>query len=174
MTRRVVITGYGVVSCLGSDVETLWNNIKASKSGIKKAEFESYEGIRTKIGGYVEGFFPENYFDKKELGKYDKFVQYAYAASKQALDQSKLTIGDFDANRCGVFIGSGIGGIDTILENHKTLLEKGPRKVSPFMVPMMISNMAVGIISIKTGFKGTSFAPVSACATGNHQLERRF
>lgn len=174
MTRRVVITGYGTVSCLGSDVETLWNNIKASKSGIKKVEFEGYEGINSKIGGYVEGFFPENYFDKKELGKYDKFVQYAYAASKQALDQSKLTIGDFDANRFGVFIGSGIGGIDTVLENHKTLLEKGPRKVSPFMVPMMISNMAVGIISIKTGFKGTSFAPVSACATGNHAIGEAF
>ncbi|MEH7086446.1 beta-ketoacyl-ACP synthase II [Neobacillus drentensis] len=174
MNRRVVITGYGVVSPLGNDVDTLWKNIKASKSGIKKVEFEGYEDISTKIGGHIEKLFPEEYFDKKELGKYDKFVQYAYIAVKQALDQAGLDLEKTDPNRLGVFIGSGIGGLDTVLENHKTLLEKGARKVSPFMAPMMISNMAVGIVSIKTGFKGTSFAPVSACATGNHAIGEAF
>ncbi len=174
MSKRVVVTGYGVVSPLGNDVNTLWDHIKASKSGINKVEFEGYKDINTKIGGIIKDFAPENYFEKKELGKYDKFVQYAYAASRQALDQANLDIETLDPNRLGVFIGSGIGGIDTVLENHQTLLDKGPRKVSPFMVPMMIINMAVGIISIKTGFKGTSFSPVSACATGNHAIGEAF
>jgi len=174
MSKRVVVTGYGVVSPLGNDVDTLWDHIKASKSGINKVEFEGYEDINTKIGGVIKDFSPENYFEKKELGKYDKFVQYAYAASRQALDQANLDIEKLDPNRLGIFIGSGIGGIDTVLENHQTLLDKGPRKVSPFMVPMMIINMAVGIISIKTGFKGTSFSPVSACATGNHAIGEAF
>ncbi|WP_430510347.1 beta-ketoacyl-ACP synthase II [Gottfriedia solisilvae] len=174
MSKRVVVTGYGVVSPLGNDVDTLWDHIKASKSGINKVEFEGYEDINTKIGGAIKDFSPENYFEKKELGKYDKFVQYAYAASRQALDQANLDIEKLDPNRLGIFIGSGIGGIDTVLENHQTLLDKGPRKVSPFMVPMMIINMAVGIISIKTGFKGTSFSPVSACATGNHAIGEAF
>ncbi|MFJ5761147.1 beta-ketoacyl-ACP synthase II [Neobacillus sp. NPDC093182] len=174
MNRRVVITGYGAITPLGNDVETLWSNIKNSKSGIKKIEFEGYEDINTKIGGRIDDFSPENYFDKKELSKFDKFVQYAYAAAKQALDQSGLNIENEDENRLGVFIGSGIGGIDTVLENHQTLLEKGARKVSPFMPPMMIINMAVGIVSIKTGFRGTSFSPVSACATGNHAVGEAF
>ena len=113
MNRRVVITGYGVVSPLGNDVDTLWKNIKASKSGIKKVEFEGYEDISTKIGGHIEKLFPEKYFDKKELGKYDKFVQYAYIAVKQALDQAGLDLEKTDPNRLGVFIGSGIGGLDT-------------------------------------------------------------
>ena len=115
--------------------------------------------------------FPaEEYFDKKELGKYDLFAQYAYAAAKQALDQSGLNSDTVNKERIGVYVGSGIGGIDTVLENHKLLLERGVRKVSPFMVPMMISNMAAGIIAIKYGFKGPSFSPVSACATGNHAI----
>lgn len=174
MYKRVVVTGYGVISSLGNDVNTLWNHIKTSKSGIDKVEFEGYEDINTKIGGIIKDFAPEHYFEKKELEKYDKFVQYAYAASRQALDQANLEIEKLDPNRLGIFIGSGIGGIDTVLEHHRTLLEKGHRKVSPFMVPMMIINMAVGIISIKTGFKGTSFAPVSACATGNHAIGEAF
>ncbi|MDM5326984.1 beta-ketoacyl-ACP synthase II [Neobacillus sp. CF12] len=174
MNRRVVITGYGAITPLGNDVATFWNNIKNSKSGIKKIEFEGFEDINTKIGGRIDAFSPENYLDKKELSKFDKFVQYAYAAAKQALDQSGLNIENEDENRLGVFIGSGIGGLDTVLENHQTLLEKGARKVSPFMAPMMIINMAVGIVSIKTGFRGTSFSPVSACATGNHAIGEAF
>ncbi|MGD6833546.1 beta-ketoacyl-ACP synthase II [Sutcliffiella halmapala] len=174
MNRRVVITGYGAITPLGNDVETLWNNIKNSKSGIKNIEYEGYEDINTKIGGRIDDFSPEKYLDKKELNKLDKFVQYAYAAAKQALDQSRLNIESEDENRLGVFIGSGIGGLNTVLENHQTLLEKGARKVSPFMAPMMIINMAVGIVSIKTGFRGTSFSPVSACATGNHAIGEAF
>ncbi|WP_449620184.1 beta-ketoacyl-ACP synthase II [Robertmurraya sp. Marseille-Q9965] len=170
MKRRVVVTGYGAISPLGNDPEILWENIKLGKSGIKEVNFSGFEEINTKIGGFIEDFNPEDYLDKKELGKYDLFIQFAYAAAKQAMEQSKLIITESDPNRLGVYIGSGIGGINTTLENHRNLLEKGPRKVSPFMVPMMISNMASGIVSIKTGFKGPSFSPVSACATGNQAI----
>ncbi|WP_391119524.1 beta-ketoacyl-ACP synthase II [Psychrobacillus sp. L3] len=170
MERRVVVTGYGVVSPLGNDVDTLWNNIKQGTSAINKLEADEFKEINTQIAGTVKDFSAENYFDKKEIGKYDLFAQYAYAAAKQAIDQSKLDLDNVNMERIGVYVGSGIGGINTVLENHNLLLEKGVRKVSPFMVPMMISNMATGIIAIKLGLKGPSFSPVSACATGNHAI----
>lgn len=174
MYRRVVVTGYGAVTPLGNDVETFWNNIKLGKSGIRKVEFEGYDEIPTKIGGCIEDFNPSEYFDQKELGKYDLFVQYAYAAANQALKQANFDMNGMDPHRFGVYIGSGIGGLDTVLTNHKTFLEKGSKRVSPFMVPMMISNMAAGIVAIKTGFKGSSFSPTSACATGNHAIGEAF
>ncbi|WP_028392349.1 beta-ketoacyl-ACP synthase II [Bacillus cihuensis] len=175
MSRRVVVTGCGVVSPLGNDVDTFWNHIKEGKSGIKKITSDEFDGINTQIGGYIEDFNPESYLDNKEIGRYDKFIQYAYAAAMQALDQSGLVLETDETNdRYGVYVGSGIGGIDTTLENHKALLDKGPRRVSPFMVPMMISNMASGIIAIKTGFAGPSFSPVSACATGNQAIGEAF
>lgn len=170
MERRVVVTGYGVVSPLGNDVDTFWNHIKEGKSGVGKIEDDEFKEINTQIAGRIKDFPAEEYFDKKELGKYDLFAQYAYAAAKQALDQSALNSDTVNKERIGVYVGSGIGGIDTVLENHKHLLERGVRKVSPFMAPMMISNMAAGIIAIKYGFKGPSFSPVSACATGNHAI----
>jgi 3-oxoacyl-[acyl-carrier-protein] synthase II len=174
MERRVVVTGYGVVSPLGNNVDELWTNIKAGKSGIKKIKSDEFNNINTQIAGFITDFDAEQYFDKKELGKYDLFVQYAVAAAQQALEQTNLDFQNLNMERFGVYIGSGIGGINTILDNHKALIEKGPRKVSPFMVPMMISNMASGIISIKTGFKGPSFSPVSACATGNQAIGEAF
>jgi 3-oxoacyl-[acyl-carrier-protein] synthase II len=174
MERRVVVTGYGVVSPLGNNVDELWTNIKAGKSGIKKIESDEFNHINTQIAGFITDFDAKQYFDKKELGKYDRFVQYAVAAAQQALEQTNLNFQNLNMERFGVYIGSGIGGINTILDNHKALMEKGPRKVSPFMVPMMISNMASGIISIKTGFKGPSFSPVSACATGNQAIGEAF
>ncbi|TQR20326.1 beta-ketoacyl-ACP synthase II [Psychrobacillus vulpis] len=170
MERRVVVTGYGVVSPLGNNVDTFWNSIKEGKSGIKKIESDEFKEINTQIAGSVTDFPAEKYFDKKELGKYDLFTQYAYAAAKQALDQSQLDLNTVNKERIGVYVGSGIGGINTTLENHKLMLDKGARKVSPFMVPMMISNMATGIIAIKFGLKGPSFSPVSACATANHAI----
>jgi len=170
MERRVVVTGYGVVSPLGNDVDTFWSHVKEGKSGIGKIEDDEFKEINTQIAGRIKDFPAEDYFDKKELGKYDLFAQYAYAAAKQALDQSALNSDTVNKERIGVYVGSGIGGIDTVLENHKHLLERGVRKVSPFMAPMMISNMAAGIIAIKYGFKGPSFSPVSACATGNHAI----
>lgn len=174
MVRRVVVTGYGVVSPLGNTVSALWENIKEGKSGIDKIQAEEFSGINTQIAGTITDFDAAQYMDKKELSKYDRFVQYAIAASQQALEQANLTMEQVDKERLGVYIGSGIGGIDTILANHQALIENGPRKVSPFMVPMMISNMAAGILAIKTGFKGPSFSPVSACATGNQAIGEAF
>ncbi|GLB59168.1 beta-ketoacyl-ACP synthase II [Cytobacillus sp. NCCP-133] len=170
MKRRVVVTGSGVVSPLGNDVETLWGNIKQGKSGIKKLEDEAYKDINTRIAGVVDDFNGEEYFERKELGKYDLFVQYAYAAAMQALEQSKLDLENVNKDRMGIFIGSGIGGLNTLLNNHKIMIEKGPKRISPFMIPMMISNIAPGIIAIKTGFRGPSYSPVSACATGNQAI----
>ncbi|WP_282156050.1 beta-ketoacyl-ACP synthase II [Cytobacillus gottheilii] len=174
MNQRVVITGYGAISPLGNDTETLWKHVIGAKSGIANIEFEGFGDIRTKVAGLIKDFSPNLYFDKKEMNKYDKFVQYAYAAAAQALNQAGLLIENEDPYRLGVFIGSGIGGMDTFLSNHKNLIENGSKKVSPFMAPMMISNMAAGIVSIKTGFKGTSFSPVSACATSNHAIGEAF
>jgi 3-oxoacyl-[acyl-carrier-protein] synthase II len=170
MERRVVVTGYGVISPLGNDVETLWSNIKNGKSGIKYLESEKFKDIDIKIAGFISDFNGEAYLDKKELGRYDMFIQYAWAAAKQALEHSKIDLDKVNKDRLGVYIGSGIGGLETLLNNHKTLLEKGPKRVSPFLIPMMISNMAPGIIAIKTGFRGPSFSPVSACATGNQAI----
>lgn len=170
MRRRVVITGTGVVSPLGNDVDTFWENIKNGKSAIKKIESEDYNEINTKIAGYIEDFDAERYLSKKDLSKYDLFAQYAYAAAMQALEEAKLDLETVNKDRVGIYIGSGIGGLHTLLSNHEEKLEKGPKRVSPFMIPMMISNMAAGIIAIKTGFRGPSFSPVSACATGNHAI----
>lgn len=174
MVRRVVVTGYGVISPLGQTVSALWENIKEGKSGITKLEAEGFSGIHTQIAGSITDFDATQYMDKKELSKYDLFIQYALAASQQALEQANINMEQVNKERLGVYIGSGIGGIETILANHQAMLDNGPRKVSPFMVPMMISNMAAGIIAIKTGFKGPSFSPVSACATGNQAIGEAF
>jgi 3-oxoacyl-[acyl-carrier-protein] synthase II len=174
MERRVVVTGTGVISPLGHDVDTFWENIQNGKSGIRKLESDEYSEMATRIGGYITDFPAEQYIDKKDLGRYDLFVQYAYAAATQALDQADLDMDAINKDRFGVYIGSGIGGIDTILENHTRLRDSGPRRVSPFMIPMMISNMAGGLIAIKYGFRGPSFSPVSACATGNQAIGEAF
>ncbi|WP_085993012.1 beta-ketoacyl-ACP synthase II [Oceanobacillus senegalensis] len=170
MKRRVVVTGTGVVSPLGNDVETLWNNIKKGKSGIKRLESEKYKDINTQIAGFIEDFPGEKYLDAKEIKRYDLFTQYGYAAAVQALNQSKLDLDAVDKDRVGVYIGSGAGGLQTLFSNHETLLEKGAKRVSPFSIPMSINNMASGLVAIKTGFTGPSFSPVSACATSNHAI----
>ncbi|MGG3449638.1 beta-ketoacyl-ACP synthase II [Domibacillus aminovorans] len=174
MERRVVVTGTGVISPLGHDVDTFWENIQNGKSGIRQLESDEYSEMATRIGGYITDFPVEQYIDKKDAGRYDLFTQYAYAAAKQALDQANIDLETINKDRVGVYIGSGIGGIDTILENHTRLRDSGPRRVSPFMIPMMISNMAGGIIAIKYGFRGPSFSPVSACATGNQAIGEAF
>lgn len=170
MKRRVVVTGEGVISPLGNDVETLWDNIKKGKSGIKALESEEYADINTKIAGYMDDFPQEKYLEAKEIKRYDLFTQYGYAAAVQALEQSRLNLETVDKDRVGVYIGSGTGGLQTLLSNHETMLEKGTKRVSPFLIPTMINNMATGLVAIKTGFRGPSFAPVSACATSNHAI----
>lgn len=170
MKRRVVVTGMGAVSPLGNDVATLWENIKKGESGIKLLESEEYEDIPTKVAGLVEGFAGEKYLDAKEVKRYDLFTQYGYAAATQALEQAKVNLDTVNKDRIGVYIGSGAGGLETLLSNHKIMLEKGAKRVSPFLIPMAINNMVSGLIAIKTGFRGPSLATVSACATSNHAI----
>lgn len=170
MKRRVVVTGMGTVSPLGNETETLWENIKKGRSGIKRLESEAFLDIPTQIAGFIDDFHGEKYLEAKELKRYDLFTQYGYAAAVQALENAEIDIDKVDKDRAGIYIGSGAGGLGTLLNNHKTMLEKGPKRVSPFLIPMSINNMVSGLVSIKTGFQGPSFAAVSACATSNHAI----
>jgi 3-oxoacyl-[acyl-carrier-protein] synthase II len=170
LKRRVVVTGLGVVSSLGNDADTLWKNIKEGQSGIKRLESEAYNDVHTKIAGYIDDFPAEKYLDKKEIKTYDLFTQYAYVAAVEALEQSKIDLDAVDKDRFGVYIGSGTGGLQTLLNNHQTMLEKGANRVSPFAIPTTINSMAAGFVAIKTGFTGPSFAIASACATSNHAI----
>ncbi|PWK12767.1 beta-ketoacyl-ACP synthase II [Tumebacillus permanentifrigoris] len=170
MKRRVVITGMGVVSPVGNDVETFWNNLKNGRSGIRPIDRFDTTGFATTIAGLVVDFNAEDFIDKKEARKMDRFVHYAIAASLQAIKNADLDINDEIAERVGVYIGSGIGGIETLCEQHDVLSEKGPRRVSPFFVPMIIGDMASGQVSILIGAKGPNSSPISACATGTNAI----
>ena len=175
MKHRVVVTGMGVVTSLGSDLTTLWNNLLAAKSGISKIEAFDTTEYTTKIAAEIKDFDPAVYIDKKELRKMDRFVQFGVAASKMAIEDADLRIGDnADPERVGVVVGSGIGGLGTWEDQHTVLMNKGPRRVSPFFIPMMIANMASGQISMITGAKGPNTAAVSACATGTHSIGDSF
>ncbi|GAA3406735.1 beta-ketoacyl-ACP synthase II [Paenibacillus hodogayensis] len=171
MKRRVVITGMGVMSSLGHELETFWNNLMAGKSGVSVIESFDTSDYTTHIAAEIHDFNPEDYIDKKEARRMDRFVQFAVAASQLAVKNAKLDIGqDTDPERCGVYVGSGIGGLGTWEEQHKILLEKGPKRVSPFFIPMMIANMASGQISMIFGAKGPNSTAVTACATGTHSI----
>ncbi|KPV45369.1 beta-ketoacyl-ACP synthase II [Alicyclobacillus ferrooxydans] len=170
MRRRVVITGMGVVTPLGSDVSTFWSNLTAGKSGISQIDEFDTSDYPVHIGGVVRDFDPEKYIDRKEARRLDRFTQFAIGAATQALEDSGLKITPDNAHRVGVYIGSGIGGIHTLLENYRILMERGPKRVSPFVVPMMIANIASGQISIMFGAKGPNSTAVTACATGSHAI----
>lgn len=174
MTRRVVVTGMGVISPVGNDVETFWNSLLEGKSGIRPIERFDTADFATKIAAPVVGFNPEDFIDRKEARKMDRFVQFAVVAAKQAYEQSGLNINEENAHRVGVFIGSGIGGIETLLEQYDVLKEKGPRRVSPFFVPMIIVDMASGQVSIMLGAKGPNHSPISACATATNAIGDAF
>jgi 3-oxoacyl-[acyl-carrier-protein] synthase II len=160
----------GVISALGQDVRTFWDNLVAGKSGISRIESFDVSDYPTQIAAEVKDFDPGLYMDKKEIKRTDRFVQFAMAAAQQALKQAGLDMEKVDPEQVGVNIGSGIGGLATLEEQHKILLEKGPKRVSPFFVPMMIADMAAGQISIMIGAKGPNLSPISACATGNHSI----
>lgn len=171
MKQRVVITGLGVMSSLGRDIETFWTNLLAGKSGVSPIESFDVSEYPTRIAAEIKDFNPEDYFDKKEARRMDRFVQFAVAASLMALKDAGLDIKEHtDPERVGVYVGSGIGGLSTWEEQHKILLEKGPKRVSPFFIPMMIANMASGQISMMTGAKGPNSTAVTACATGTHSI----
>jgi len=170
MKRRVVVTGLGVVHSLGNDVQTFWNAIKEGKNGIKKVtKFDTSE-FPTKVGAQIDDFDSSRYIDRKEAKRMDLFTQYAIVASQQAVDMAGLDFSKIDPFRAGVFIGSGIGGMETLEEKCRILFEKGPKKVSPFFVPMMIANMASGMVAIRFGIKGPNACVVTACATSNHSI----
>jgi 3-oxoacyl-[acyl-carrier-protein] synthase II len=172
MKKRVVITGMGCVTPLGNEVDIFWNMIKSSKSGIVKIDDFEQE-FPSMVAGRVKDFVPENYLDRRDVRRTSKFVQYAVAAAHKAMEDSSLLDSD-DKLNIGVCIGSGIGGIDIMEEQAIVLYKKGPMKGSPFMVPMMIVNMASGYVAIKFGLKGPNFSPVSACASSNHAMGEAF
>lgn len=171
MKHRVVVTGMGVVTALGSDIETFWNNLLEGKSGVSHIEAFDVTDYPTQIAASVKDFNPEDFMDKKDTRRMDRFVQFAVAASKNALEDAKLDVREqTNPDRVGVIVGSGIGGLGTWEDQHTILMEKGVKRVSPFFIPMMIANMASGQVSITVGARGPNTAAVSACATGTHSI----
>ena len=168
--RRVVITGIGVLTPLGSELEVFWQNLLAGKSGIAPVTRFDTTAYDCKIGGEVKDFKPEEFMPIKETRRTDRFTQYAIGAAKKAIADSGIDVAKGDPNRVGVLIGSGIGGMETIEDQVGTLIRRGPGRVSPFMIPMLIVNMASGYVSMLVGAKGPNLAVVSACATATHAL----
>ncbi|MFG0773254.1 beta-ketoacyl-ACP synthase II [Vibrio plantisponsor] len=168
--RRVVVTGMGMLSPVGNTVESSWKALLAGQSGIVNIEHFDTTNFSTRFAGLVKDFNCEDYMSKKEARKMDLFIQYGIAAGIQALDDSGLLITEENAPRVGVAIGSGIGGLELIESGHCSLLEKGPRKVSPFFVPSTIVNMIAGNLSIMRGLRGPNIAISTACTTGLHNI----
>jgi 3-oxoacyl-[acyl-carrier-protein] synthase II len=174
LKRRVVVTGMGIVSPLGIGLENNWAAICQGRSGIGPiTKFDTSE-YPCKIAGEVKNFDPDAYIDKKDQKKMDIFIQFALAAGTMAIKQSGLVIDESTADRVGVLVGSGLGGLSTIEKYHTMLLKNGPKKVSPFFVPMLIVNLAPGQISIYFGCRGPNSSVVTACATGNHSIGEAF
>jgi 3-oxoacyl-[acyl-carrier-protein] synthase II len=172
--RRVVITGLGALTPVGNTVEEFWSSLIQGRSGIGPITRFDATDFPTRIAGEVRNFDPLNFVDKKEARRLDPYLQYAVAGAVLAVRDSGLDTDKVDATRFGVLIGSGIGGIQTLLENHKVLLERGPDRVSPFFIPMLIINMASGLVSMRFGAKGPNSSVVTACATGNHAIGDAF
>ncbi|HKB23617.1 MAG TPA: beta-ketoacyl-ACP synthase II [Methylomirabilota bacterium] len=181
-TRRVVVTGLGALTPVGNTAEEFWSALKQARSGVGPitkfdASVKNAQGeyaYPTRIAGEVKNFDPLQYVDKKEARRLDPFLQYAMACGVMAVEDAGLDTTKVDGTRFGVLIGSGIGGIQTLLATHDTLNEKGPDRVSPFFIPMMIVNMASGLVSMRFGAKGPNSAVITACATGNHAIGDAF
>ncbi len=172
--KRVVVTGLGAVTPIGNDVETAWQNAINGVSGVGPLTRVEIEGLPAKVAAELKDFNPENYMDRKEARRMDRFTQYALASSFMAVKDANLTINDENSARVGVWIGSGIGGMETHEEQHKIFMEKGYRRVSPFYVPMMIPDMAAGQVSIAIGARGINSCTVTACATGTNSIGDAF
>ncbi|MCY8632710.1 beta-ketoacyl-ACP synthase II [Bacillus spizizenii] len=172
--KRVVVTGLGALSPLGNDVDTSWNNAINGVSGIGPITRVDAEEYPAKVAAELKDFNVEDYMDKKEARKMDRFTQYAVVAAKMAVEDAALHITDAIAPRVGVWVGSGIGGLETLESQFEIFLTKGPRRVSPFFVPMMIPDMATGQISIALGAKGVNSCTVTACATGTNSIGDAF
>ena len=166
MTDRVVVTGIGLVTPIGLDRKSTWDSLIEGKSGIDYISLFDAEGYESRIAGEVNEFDATAALGRKEAKRLDRFAQFACVAALEALEHASLDMEKEDADRVGVLIGSGVGGIITITDQHKILLQKGPKRVSPFLVPMMLGDMASGQVSMMIGAKGPNFSTVSACATG--------
>jgi 3-oxoacyl-[acyl-carrier-protein] synthase II len=174
LRRRVVVTGVGLVVPTGIGTGVAWKNICEGKSGIGPLTRFDPDGFDTRIAGEVKGFTPEAYVEKKEIKKMDLFIQFALAATKEALEDSHLKITPGNCDRIGVIVGTGLGGLPTIEKYHQILLERGPNRISPFFIPMLIANLASGQIAIQFGAKGPNLCIVTACATGAHCIGDAF
>jgi 3-oxoacyl-[acyl-carrier-protein] synthase II len=170
MQKRVVITGLGTISPLGNDVPTLWENIKNGRPGVDFITHYDTTDYRTKIAAEVKGFDGAALFGGREARKMDRFTQFALAAAQQAIEDARLEVNDSNRDRIGVVVGSGIGGLGTLFDQMKVFLERGPSRVSPFLVPMMIPDSASGMIAIQLGLRGPNMAVVTACATGTNAI----
>ncbi|HMW35107.1 MAG TPA: beta-ketoacyl-ACP synthase II [bacterium] len=172
--RRVVITGMGAVTPIGNTVEEFWKGLLEGRNGVGPITLFDAKDHVTKFAAEVKNFDPSLYTDKKEARRMDRFCQFAVAASKMAIEDAKLDVKNLDANRIGCVIGSGIGGFQTFEEQFETYMAKGPGRVSPFFIPMMIIDIAPGQVAIQHGLKGPNYATVSACATGSHAIGDAF
>ena len=173
-TRRVAVTGLGTLSPVGNTADEFWSSLLQGRSGVGLITRFDTTGYPTRIAGEVRNFDPLDFVDKKEARRLDPYLQYAVASSAMAVQDAALDTSKVDGTRFGVLIGSGIGGISTLLQSHKDLLDKGPDRVSPFFIPMLIANMASGLVSMRFGAKGPNSAVVTACATGNHAIGDSF
>ena len=175
MMRRVVITGAGVVSPIGNTVDDFWGNLKAGKHGIGEITAFESETLRTSLAAEVKDFDPAAFgIDKKSARRMDRYCQFALAAAKGAVESCGTRFDDLDPFRVGVIIGSGVGGLITIDQEHKKYVEKGANRISVFLIPMMITNMAAGTVAMEFGFKGANFSVVTACASGAHSIGEAF
>ncbi|MFU1792276.1 beta-ketoacyl-ACP synthase II [Paenibacillus azoreducens] len=172
--ERVVITGTGLVSPLGNDVSTFWNAMLQGKSGISRIDSWDTSHMKTHMAGVVRDFDADGRFGRREARRMDRFCQFALAAAEDAIQDAGLKLEQIDKERMGVYVGSGIGGIGTLLEQEELLRSRGASRVSPLLVPMMISNMAAAMISIRTGAQGPTLSPVTACSIGNTAIGEAF
>ena len=172
--KRVVITGMGAITPIGNTLETYWQGLLAGKSGIGPITLFDASKHKCRIAGEVKGFDPLEYLDPKDAKRTDRFAQFAIAASQQALADAGLAITDLNAEQVGVMIGTGVGGLKVMEEQQSVYLNKGPSRCSPFMVPMMIANMAAGLTAIHTGAKGPNSCAVTACAAGSNAIGDAF
>jgi len=170
MKKRVVITGLGCISPLGNDVATTWNNITTGKSGVGMISYYDTSAFKVKIGAEVKNFNGAAMFGVREARRMDRFVQFGLAAALQAVENSSLVITESNRDRIGVVIGTGIGGMSTLFEQAKVFFDRGPDRVSPFMVPMMLPDTAASMIALQLGIRGPNMAVVSACASGTNAL----
>ena len=174
MSRRVVITGVGLVSSVGIGTEKCWNAIRNGHNGISRITAFDASGFACQIAGEVRDFRPEDFIERKEIKKMGRFIQFAIAASDFAMAMANLRLTPDDAERVGVYIGSGIGGFEVIEREHRKLLERGPGSISPFFIPATIINLASGYVSIRTGAKGPNSATATACTTSAHAIGDSF